>query len=88
VLVVETTNFPDDAWGTARGIPSGARKRVTERYRLTDGGETLTIDFTIEEPDYLSKPFSGSAQWRYAPQLTLVPNKCDRDVARIYLEGN
>jgi hypothetical protein len=38
VLVVETTN----EWGTARGIPSGAGKRVVERYRLTDDGETST----------------------------------------------
>jgi hypothetical protein len=85
VLVVETTNFADEAWGTARGIPSGPKKRVVERYHLTDGGETLTVDFTIEDGDYLTQPFSGSEQWRYAPQLTLVPNKCDPELARKYL---
>jgi hypothetical protein len=85
VLVVETTNFADDAWGTARGIPSGSQKRVVERYRLTDGGETLTVDFTIESPEHLREPFSGFEIWRYAPRLTLVPNKCDIDVARRYL---
>ena len=69
VLVVETTHFADDAWGTARGIPGGANKRVVERYRLTDGGETLTVDFTIESPDYLTEPFNGFEIWRYAPQL-------------------
>jgi hypothetical protein len=53
VLVVETTSFADHPWGTARGIPSGARKRVVERYRLTDDGETLTVDFTLEDPEYL-----------------------------------
>jgi hypothetical protein len=87
VLVVETTNFADAAWGTARGIPSGAGKRVVERYRLTDNGETLTVDFTIEDPEYLTEPFSGSELWRYAPQLNLVPNKCDVEVARRYLGG-
>ena len=59
VLVVETTSFADDAWGTARGIPSGPRKRVVERYRLTDGGETLTVDFTLEDPEYLTEPFAA-----------------------------
>ena len=85
VLVIETTAFADNAWGTARGIPSGAQKRVVERFRLTDGGETLTVDFTIEDPEYLTEPFSGSELWRYAPQLTLVPNMWEVDVARRYL---
>jgi hypothetical protein len=88
VLVVETTNFADDPWGTARGIPSGAQKRVVERYRLTDGGETLTVDFTIEDPEYLTEPFSGSELWRYAPQLELVPNKCEIEAARKYLQAD
>ena len=85
-LVVETTNFADNVWGTARGIPSGPGKRVVERYRLTDGGETLTIDFTIEDPEYLTEPFAGSDQWRYVPDLTLLPNRCDLDIARRYIE--
>ena len=65
VLVVETTHFADQRWGNARGIPSGAQKRVVERFRLTDSGETLTIDFALADPEYLTEPFSGSEQWRY-----------------------
>jgi hypothetical protein len=87
-LLVETTNFSDNVWGTARGIPSGPRKRVVERYRLADDGATLTIDFTIEDPDYLTEPVSGSEQWRYVPYLTLLPNQCDLDVAHRYLDEN
>jgi hypothetical protein len=85
VLVVETTAFADQPWGVARGIPSGPGKRVVERYRLTDSGETLTVDFTIEDPEYLTAPFAGSELWRYAPKLKLVPNKCDVEVAHKYL---
>jgi hypothetical protein len=85
-LVVETTHFADNVWGPARGIPSGAGKRVVERYRLTDGGETLTIDFTIEDPEYLTEAFSGSDQWRYVPDLQLLPNSCDREIAQRYIE--
>lgn len=88
LLLVETTNFADNVWGTARGIPSGAGKRVTERYRLSDGGETLTIEFTIEDPEYLTEPVSGSDRWRFAPYLTLLPNKCDLEVAHRYLNAD
>ena len=87
VLVVETANFADNVWGTARGIPSGANMRVVERYRLADGGATLTIDFTIEDPEFLTAPVSGSDQWRYAPYLELLPNKCDLEVAHRYLDA-
>jgi hypothetical protein len=87
VLVVETTRFSDNVWGTARGIPSGAEKRVVERYRLSDGGATMTIDFTIEDPEHLTAPVSGAETWRYAPQLTLLPNKCDLEVAHRYLDA-
>jgi hypothetical protein len=87
-LLVETTNFADNVWGTARGIPSGAGKRVLERYRLTDGGETLTIDFTIEDPEFLTAPVSGTERWRYAPYLSLLPNRCDLEVAHRYLEAD
>jgi hypothetical protein len=86
-LIVETTNFADNVWGTARGIPSGAGKRVIERYRLTDDGATMSIDFTIEEPEYLNAPVSGSDRWRYAPYLELLPNTCDLEVAHRYLDG-
>jgi hypothetical protein len=85
-LLVETATFADNVWGTARGIPSGPGKRVVERYRLTDGGETLTIDFTIEDSEYLTEPFSGSDQWRYVPDLALLPNKCDLKIAQRYIE--
>lgn len=88
VLVVETTNFAANVWGTARGIPSGAGKRVLERYRLTDGGETLTIEFTLEDPEYLTEPVSGAERWRYAPYLELLPNECDLEVAHRYLDAD
>lgn len=88
VLVVETTNFADNVWGTARGIPSGAGKRVVERYRVSDAGATMTIEFTIEDPEYLTTAVSGSDKWGYAPYLELLPNKCDLEVAHRYLEAD
>jgi hypothetical protein len=84
-LVVETTHYADQPWGVARGIPSGEKKRVIERYRLADGGSTLLVEFSIEDPDYLAEPFRDTVKWRFAPQLQLVPNTCEVDVARRYL---
>lgn len=74
-----------NVWGTARGIPSGAQKHVVERYRLADGGATVTIDYTLTDPEYLTAPISGAETWRYAPNLELLPNKCDLEIAHRYL---
>jgi hypothetical protein len=86
-LVVETTNFADNVWGTARGIPSGRGKRVVERYSLADDGATMAIEFAIEDPEYLTAAVMGGDRWRYAPDLELLPNKCDLEVAHRYLDG-
>lgn len=84
VLVVDTTLFDDHAFGNGSGIPSGASKHIVERYSLTDDGATITIDYVIEDPEYLAAPFKDTRQWRYTPHLELLPNKCDLDDARRY----
>jgi len=84
VLVVDTTLFADHAFGNGSGIPSGAGKHVVERYALSDGGSTVTIDYVLEDPEYLSAPFKDTRKWRYTPHLELLPNKCDLEDARRY----
>ena len=87
VLVVDTTLFEDHGYGNGSGIPSGAGKHIVERYALTDGGATITIDYVLEDAEYLSAPAKDTRQWRYTPHLTLLPNKCDLADARRYI-GN
>ena len=86
VLVVDTTLFEDHGFGNGSGIPSGAGKHIVERYTLSNEGTTLTIEYVLEDPEYLSEPVTDTRQWRYAPQLELLPNECDLDIARRYRE--
>lgn len=83
-LVVDTALFADHAFGNGSGIPSGARKRIVERYSLDDGGQTLTIDYVLEDPEFLTEPVHGSRSWRYTPELAFIPNRCDLETARRY----
>jgi len=83
-LVVDTTLFEDHAFGNGSGIPSGAQKHVVERYHLTDGGTTVTIDYTLEDPEFLSEPVTDSRKWRYTPHLELIDNECDLETAQRY----
>ena len=86
VLVVDTVLFDDHAFGNGSGIPNGTQKHIVERYSLTDNGTTLSIDYVLEDPEYLAEPVTDTRQWRYAPELELLPNQCDLENARRYVE--
>ena len=87
VLVVETVHFAPHRSGNGRGLPSGAQKRLTERYRLSGDGTRLFIDYVLEDPEHLTEPLADTFGWTYSPHMQLIPYSCDREVARRYLEG-
>ena len=86
VLVIDTARYTANRIGTVAGVPSGPRKHLIERLQLDPGGSTLTYTFTLEDPDYLVAPMSGSMKWRYTPQLKYSPVKCSLATARRYLD--
>lgn len=86
VLVVDTALFEDHLFGNGSGIPSGAHKHIVERYALSGGGATITIDYVLEDPEYLAEPFRDRRQWRYSPGSKLLPNQCDLETARRYVD--
>ena len=56
-LVVDTIGFNDKAWLDDTGKPHSDELHVIERYRRPDTGR-LEIQYTIEDPKALTKPFS------------------------------
>ena len=91
VLVVDTTLFSDHLLGNSQGVqgpqgvqnlPSGPRKHVVERYQLSEDHSRLTIDFVLEDPDYLAEPFTIRTEWDYAPKLQLLRFGCEPAQAR------
>ncbi|HSG65835.1 MAG TPA: hypothetical protein VLD39_12580, partial [Gammaproteobacteria bacterium] len=85
VLVVETTQFTPHRRGNGTAIPSGAQKKLTERYALSEDGAAIRLDYVLEDPEYLAEPVAHTAIWRYSPQMERVPYSCDREVAGRYL---
>lgn len=84
VLVVDTTLYTDNRNGSRAGIPSGAQKHSVERYRLSDDGTQLLIDYVIEDPEYMVEPMRGSMVWTYAPDREPMPFDCNPENARLY----
>ncbi len=85
VLVVDTTGLEAHRWGNGRGIPSGQQRHVVERYTLSDDGKTVRLDYFFEDPEYLTEPVTGVINWRHAPHLSMLPNRCDPAVSRRFV---
>jgi hypothetical protein len=81
-LVVDTARFVPHRLGIAAGLPSGSAKHLVERFELAPDGKSLVYRFTVEDPEYLTAPVSGDAQWLPRPDLVFAPMKCDLDNAR------
>ena len=87
VLVVDTTHFADHRSGNARGVPSGSRKHLVERFEVSSDGTSLIYRFELEDPEYLSAPVTGEVQSPYRPDIEFQPVTCDLENARRFL-GN
>jgi hypothetical protein len=85
VLVVDTTNFADDRSPYQNGIPSGAQKHVVERYRLREGGTRMTLQFRLEDPEYIVGFMTHTRDLRYSPHIEMTPFNCDLEATRRYL---
>jgi hypothetical protein len=58
-LVVDTIGLNDKTWTDRMGTPHTDRIHVVERYRLTDEGKTLRVDFTVQDPGAFTMPWSA-----------------------------
>ncbi len=79
VLVIDTVLFADHRApirGPNEGVPSGAQRHVVERYTLSDDKTRVLIEFSVEDPEYLVEPFTGTLEWVYLPNFELSGFSC------------
>jgi hypothetical protein len=84
-LVVETTNFQEHANGLSLSFPASGRKRLTERFVVSDDGKSLIYSGVVEDPVYLAQPVQWSGKLEYRPTMRHSNQKCDIEVARKFL---
>ena len=83
-LVIESSDFLPSGWGLAmagiRGevdIPSSPNKLMTERFSVSEDGQTLNLDYTLQDSVYLSEPYLGHAEFkRVADDEEMLPYDC------------
>jgi hypothetical protein len=59
-LVVDTIGFNDKTFVDSYRTPHSDKLHVVERVRLIDGGNTLEVAFTVEDPGAFYQPWSGT----------------------------
>jgi hypothetical protein len=59
-LVVDTIGFNDKTFVDSYRTPHTDKLHVVERFRLIDGGTTLEVAFTVEDPGAFYQPYSGT----------------------------
>jgi len=57
-LVIETVNIDEQTFLDSSGFPHSDALRFTERWNLSDDGNTITSDWTIEDPKIFSRTFT------------------------------
>jgi uncharacterized protein DUF6152 len=84
-LVVETTNFKENAMGLSMALPGSTQKKLVERFALGDDRKTLVYSGVLEDPIYLSQPVQWASRLEYRPTMVHSNQKCDPEVARRFL---
>lgn len=86
-LIVETSNFSADRWGSHTGIDSSEQKRLTERFSLADEGLHLLAEITIDDPEYLAEPVTFVHRWKKLADRPVIQAPCTMEAAQLYLEA-
>ena len=93
-LVIESKSYPASKWGLGaevqilgggKDVPSSTQKTVTERYTVSPDGRTLVLDYTVNDPAYLTKPYAGRLELTRVPDsAALYPYQCDVESAAMW----
>ena len=86
-LVVETSNFVADRWGSHTGVDSSEQKHLLERFSLIEGGLTLRIRMTLTDPVYFTEPVEIDYYMRKVADRELVSANCTLESARLFVEA-
>jgi hypothetical protein len=83
-LVVQTFGVREDVQFLE--IPHSARMKVTERLRLT-GPDLLENQVTIDDPEFLAKPYTFTFGYRRMPDYRIMEYICDNNRNRFDADG-
>ena len=87
-LVVDTIGLNDKTVIDLYSTPHSDAIHVVERYHLANGGKTLQVDFTVDDPKAFNMPWSAVVHYRQsrAPfeEIACAENNIDVTTGKLY----
>jgi len=83
-LVVDTRLYADYRLAHGWGVPSGAQKHTVERFELAANGTRLDIEIFVEDPQFVTEPYTVTTAWDYAPNGQFEVSPCDPENASLF----
>ena len=87
VLVVDSRLFADHRSPYQIGVPAGAQKHLVERYRLIEDGARILVEFTLNDPEYMTAPLTHTRELIYSPDVEMVRFDCDQESTERFVPG-
>ncbi len=82
-LVVDTLGLNDKTYVDNYRTPHTEKLHVVERWKLIDGGKTLEVNFTVEDPGTFNEPWSAVQRYRRV-QRTMIEQVCAENNAHLF----
>ena len=86
-LHVATKGFVGELWGLFWGLDSSDQLSLFERYWLSEGGQRLNLEMTIEDPAMLTRPVTLTHQWRKIADSEISHAECSLENANFFLRA-
>ncbi len=86
-LVVDTTGYNGYGWIDEWGTPHSDKLHMVQRFTKADGGKTLNIVTTFDDPVYFTKPFTVKKQWQWDSGARQLENDCSENPRTDAAEG-
>lgn len=93
-IILQSRDYPASLWGlgsatqvngSGADVPSSTQKIVTERYSVSDDGQTLIFEYTVEDPVFLEQAYSSRIELpRVADDTPMYAYDCEVESASMF----
>jgi len=60
---------------------------VVEKYRLTEDGTRIEMEFMLEDPEYIAEPMTHGRELMYSPHLRMYQFNCDLEATSRFINN-
>jgi len=83
-LVVDTIGFNTKTFVDNYRTPHSDQIHVVERFRIVEGGKTLQVTATVEDPGAFNIPWSAVQRWKRGPYRQILEQICAENSEGFY----